>query len=98
MEFEKKTNITFETFTFLSFVWDFRFDSSVNECAKRGALNNLVVSWDGVQVSKKTLIMREINEESVQSLLERRDALASCDVAAFVYDRSEPLAWYWECL
>jgi Ras family protein T1 len=40
-----------------------------------------------VKGSKKTLIMREINEESVTSLLARRDALADCDVAAFVYDR-----------
>ncbi len=40
-----------------------------------------------VKGSKKTLIMREINEESVSSLLGRRDALADCDVAAFVYDR-----------
>lgn len=39
-----------------------------------------------VKGSKKTLVMREINEESVSSLLEKRDALADCDVAAFVYD------------
>lgn len=32
-------------------------------------------------------MLREINEESVSSLLEKKDALASCDVAAFVYDR-----------
>jgi hypothetical protein len=38
-----------------------------------------------VKGSKKTLVMREINEESVSSLLEKRDALAD-DVAAFVYD------------
>ncbi len=39
-----------------------------------------------VKGSKKTLVMREINEESVSSLLEKRDALADCDVAVFVYD------------
>ncbi|CAM6128136.1 unnamed protein product [Calypogeia fissa] len=44
-------------------------------------------------VSKKTLIMREVNEESVQTLLERRDALATCDVAAFVYDSSDETSW-----
>jgi Ras family protein T1 len=39
-----------------------------------------------VKGSKKTLVMREINEESVSSLLEKRDAVPDCDVAAFVYD------------
>jgi Ras family protein T1 len=39
-----------------------------------------------VKGSKKILVMREINEESVSSLLEKSDALADCDVAAFVYD------------
>ncbi|CAK9192437.1 unnamed protein product [Sphagnum troendelagicum] len=43
--------------------------------------------------SKKTLVMREINEESVSSLLEKRDALADCDVAAFVYDGSNAASW-----
>lgn len=32
-------------------------------------------------------MLREIDEESVSSLLEKKDALGSCDVAAFVYDR-----------
>jgi len=31
--------------------------------------------------------MREINEESVSSFLENKEAMAPCDVAAFVYDR-----------
>ncbi len=44
---------------------------------------------DFVQGSKKTLILREINEDSVASLLEKKDAMADCDVAAFVYDRYE---------
>jgi hypothetical protein len=35
------------------------------------------------------LILREINDESVSSLLEKKDAMADCDVAAFVYDRFE---------
>ncbi|CAM6008327.1 unnamed protein product [Sphagnum balticum] len=48
---------------------------------------------DQIGGSKKTLIMREINEESVTSLLGRRDALADCDVAAFVYDSSDATSW-----
>lgn len=31
--------------------------------------------------------MRELTEELVPTLLARKDALASCDVAGFVYDR-----------
>lgn len=31
--------------------------------------------------------MREIDEESVSVLLENKEALAPCNVAAFVYDR-----------
>lgn len=43
--------------------------------------------------------MREINEESVSSLLDNKEALAPCDVAAFVYDRymfdsSTYMFWY----
>jgi len=33
--------------------------------------------------------LREISEECVASLLEKKDAMADCDVAAFVYDRFE---------
>lgn len=40
-----------------------------------------------VQGGRKTLVLREVTEESVSKLLEKKDALASCDVAAFVYDR-----------
>ncbi|BBN06541.1 mitochondrial Rho GTPase 1 [Marchantia polymorpha subsp. ruderalis] len=43
--------------------------------------------------SKKTLIMKEINEEIVPGFLEKKDALASCDVAAFVYDSSDEASW-----
>lgn len=51
-----------------------------------------VVPWDSldsfsVQGFKKTLILREVNEESVSSLLCCKDAMTDCDVAAFVYDR-----------
>jgi hypothetical protein len=40
-----------------------------------------------VQDRRKTLVLREFNEESVPKLLEKKDALASCDVIAVVYDR-----------
>ena len=55
-----------------------------------------VVFWASLYIvamqgSKKTLILREVNEESVASLLEKKDAMMDCDVAAFVYDRFELL-------
>lgn len=43
--------------------------------------------------SKKTLILREISMDLVPVLLTRKDALASCDVAAFVYDSSDESSW-----
>ena len=42
-----------------------------------------------VQGGRKTLVLREVTEESVSKLLEKKDALASCDVLAFVYDRCD---------
>lgn len=36
---------------------------------------------------KKTLILREIPEEGVSKLLSKKDSLAACDIAVFVYDR-----------
>jgi Ras family protein T1 len=48
------------------------------------------VELDGV---KKALIMREIDEESVSNFLEKGNALAACDVAAFVYDISDAVSW-----
>jgi hypothetical protein len=55
-----------------------------------------VVYWASLynvtlQGSKKSLILREVNEESVVNLLEKKDAMMDCDVAAFVYDRFELL-------
>lgn len=43
--------------------------------------------------SRKTLVLREVNEESVTSLLGKKDALTDCDVAAFVYDSSDAASW-----
>jgi len=47
-----------------------------------------------VQGGRNTLVLREVTEESVTDLLEKKDSLASCDVAAFVYDRYEPEAFF----
>ena len=40
-----------------------------------------------LQGSKKTLVLREIAEDGVRKLLSKRDSLAACDIALFVYDR-----------
>nr|XP_043620249.1 mitochondrial Rho GTPase 1-like [Erigeron canadensis] len=37
---------------------------------------------------KKTLILREIQEDDVKELLSRKESLATCDIAVFVYDSS----------
>ncbi|CAA7401611.1 unnamed protein product [Spirodela intermedia] len=42
---------------------------------------------------KKTLIMREIPEDEVKTLLSINDSLAPCDVAIFVYDSSDEKSW-----
>jgi Ras family protein T1 len=39
-----------------------------------------------LQGSKKTLILREIPEDGVKKLLSKKEFLAACDVAVFVYD------------
>jgi len=36
---------------------------------------------------KKTLVMREVPEDSVKTLLSNKESLAACDVAVFVHDR-----------
>ncbi|EFJ25633.1 MIRO family protein [Selaginella moellendorffii] len=43
--------------------------------------------------TKKTLVLREIPEEQVANLMQTKDALAPCDVAAFVYDSSDDASW-----
>jgi len=42
---------------------------------------------------RNTLVLREVTEESVTDLLEKKDSLASCDVAAFVYDSADAHSW-----
>ncbi|CAO2832721.1 unnamed protein product [Amaranthus hypochondriacus] len=48
---------------------------------------------EGPSGSKKFLILREIPEEKVKSILSTKDSLAACDVAVFVYDSSDELSW-----
>ncbi|KAJ9682024.1 hypothetical protein PVL29_018085 [Vitis rotundifolia] len=43
--------------------------------------------------SKKTLVLREIPEDGVRKLLSKRDSLAACDIALFVYDSSDESSW-----
>ncbi|KAI7755554.1 hypothetical protein M8C21_014095, partial [Ambrosia artemisiifolia] len=51
---------------------------------------NIVDQTDG---TKKTLILREIPEDSVEDLLIHKDALAACDIAVFVHDSSDESSW-----
>lgn len=39
--------------------------------------------------TKKTLVLREIQEDEVKSFLYSKESLAACDVAVFVYDSSD---------
>ncbi|KAL5700877.1 Mitochondrial Rho GTPase 1 [Ranunculus cassubicifolius] len=45
------------------------------------------------QVDGKTLILREIPEDSVKALLSSKESLTDCDVAVFVHDSSDELSW-----
>jgi Ras family protein T1 len=49
------------------------------------AVNSVERVWG----NRKTLILREIPEDSVKRLLSTKDCLSSCDVAIFVYDSSD---------
>ena len=51
-----------------------------------GCVLGFILSFS-MQGSKKTLILREVNEESIAGLLDKKDAMMDCDVACFVYDR-----------
>ncbi|OMO58971.1 EF hand associated, type-1 [Corchorus capsularis] len=42
---------------------------------------------------KKTLVLREIPEDGVSKVLFRKDSLAACDIAIFVYDSSDESSW-----
>nr|XP_043626591.1 mitochondrial Rho GTPase 1-like [Erigeron canadensis] len=43
--------------------------------------------------TKKNLILREIPEDRIESLLIHKDALAACDIAVFVYDSLDKRSW-----
>ncbi|KAH7510898.1 hypothetical protein FEM48_ZijujUnG0073200 [Ziziphus jujuba var. spinosa] len=43
--------------------------------------------------TKKTLVLREIPEDGVKTLLSTKTSLAGCDIAAFVHDSSDGLSW-----
>ncbi|GJN22913.1 hypothetical protein PR202_gb10521 [Eleusine coracana subsp. coracana] len=55
--------------------------------SERLATNTVELS-DG---TRKTLVLREIPESDVRSLLANKESLAPCDVAVFVYDRARDL-------
>ncbi|KQK12537.1 mitochondrial Rho GTPase 1 [Brachypodium distachyon] len=57
--------------------------------SERFAANTVELS-DG---SRKTLILREIPEGDVRSLLTNKESLAPCDVALFVYDSCDEFSW-----
>ncbi|KAJ6794867.1 putative mitochondrial Rho GTPase 1 [Iris pallida] len=42
---------------------------------------------------KKTLVMREVPEDSVNDLLSSKESLAPCDIAVFVHDSSDERSW-----
>ncbi|KAK3149560.1 hypothetical protein QOZ80_3AG0219100 [Eleusine coracana subsp. coracana] len=43
--------------------------------------------------TRKILILHEIPEDDVRSLLTNQESLATCDVAVFVYDSSDEVSW-----
>ncbi|XP_073009017.1 mitochondrial Rho GTPase 1-like [Typha latifolia] len=49
-----------------------------------------IVELGGV---KKTLVMREVPEDQVKSVLSDKESLAACDIAVFVYDSSDENSW-----
>uniref|UniRef100_A0A0D9V7P6 Mitochondrial Rho GTPase n=1 Tax=Leersia perrieri TaxID=77586 RepID=A0A0D9V7P6_9ORYZ len=51
---------------------------------------NIVKLADG---TRKTLVMQEITEGDIESLLSDRESLAPCDVALFVYDSCDEFSW-----
>lgn len=40
-----------------------------------------------LQGANKTLVLREIPEDGIKKFLSNKESLATCDIAAFVYDR-----------
>ncbi|XP_060169335.1 mitochondrial Rho GTPase 1-like [Lycium barbarum] len=53
----------------------------------------LLVTYLQCLGAKKSLVLREIPEDGVNKLLSSKDALADCDIAIFVHDRSRETSW-----
>lgn len=64
-------------------------DVYVSTTDERYAVN--VVDQPGQ--TKKTLALREIPEDGIEKLLNKKDALAACDIAVFVHDSSSESSW-----
>ncbi|KAI7992178.1 Mitochondrial Rho GTPase 2 [Camellia lanceoleosa] len=62
------------------------FSDNYTSTTEEHYVANLVDQFGG---TKKTLILREIQEDRVKKLLSNKESLAACDVAAFVYDSSD---------
>ncbi|KAF5746744.1 mitochondrial Rho GTPase 1-like isoform X1 [Tripterygium wilfordii] len=64
-------------------------DSYTSTTEERFAVN-VVDQPGGI---KKTLVLREVPEDGVKRFLSRKESLAACDMALFVYDSSDELSW-----
>ncbi|GMP99828.1 hypothetical protein CsSME_00047156 [Camellia sinensis var. sinensis] len=62
------------------------FSDNYTSTTEEHYVANLVDQFGG---TKKTLILREIQEDRVKKLLSNKESLAACDVAVFVYDSSD---------
>ncbi|CAO2836671.1 unnamed protein product [Amaranthus hypochondriacus] len=67
-----------------------RFSEKYGANAEERYAVNVVEGPKGV---KKFLILREIPEDKIKSILSAKESLAACDVAIFVYDSSDELSW-----
>ncbi|PRQ26120.1 putative small GTPase superfamily, EF-hand domain pair [Rosa chinensis] len=63
--------------------------SGTTTTGERWAVNAV----DEIGGNKKTLVLREIPEDEVKKLLSKKNSLAACDVAVFVYDSSDERSW-----
>lgn len=65
-------------------------DSEASKTDDRYAVNVVV---NEKTRTKKTLILREIPETSVKTILQDKESLAACDVAVFLFDSSDESSW-----
>ncbi|XP_071697808.1 mitochondrial Rho GTPase 2-like [Rutidosis leptorrhynchoides] len=61
-----------------------QYDLTSNQCYTVNTVDQLQLR--GI---KRTLILREIQEDGVKELLSSKESLAACDVAVFIYDSSD---------